>query len=131
MASVTVRTALLYSLARSKGATAAGGAIRHYHPSPISQFPTAIARAERAADLKKHPEAAVTQEKAEDRNHNRHWSEEKATPSEADVSLADERYFLSKADNEAFSGHAGQGGSRGPSRKGEASCERPVTWLLQ
>jgi len=73
--------------------------MRHYHPSPISPFPTAIARAEREADLKKHPEAAVTQEKADDRNHNRHWSEEKATPSEADV----------RADKEALAEKEKQG----------------------
>jgi hypothetical protein len=60
---------------------------RLYTCSPIRSYPTAIARAERAADLKKHPESALTQEKLDDKKGNRHWSEENATLSEADVSL--------------------------------------------
>jgi len=58
---------------------------RFYHASSAGRLPTAMARAERAADLKAHPEAAVAQEKVEDRPHNRHWSEDKATVSEADI----------------------------------------------
>jgi hypothetical protein len=60
---------------------------RQYTCTPIRSYPTAIARAERAADLKKHPESALTQEKLDDKKGNRHWSEENATLSEADVSL--------------------------------------------
>ncbi|KEF55755.1 uncharacterized protein A1O9_08506, partial [Exophiala aquamarina CBS 119918] len=58
---------------------------RQYTCSAIRGYPTAIARAERAADLKKHPESALTQQKLEDKKGNRHWSEENATLSEADV----------------------------------------------
>ncbi|ETI29497.1 hypothetical protein G647_01950, partial [Cladophialophora carrionii CBS 160.54] len=47
--------------------------------------PTAIHRAQRAADIKAHPESSVTQEKLPDKDHNRHWTEENATLSEADV----------------------------------------------
>lgn len=60
---------------------------RQYTCTPFRSYPTAIARAERAADLKKHPEAALTQQKLDDKKGNRHWSEENATLSEADVSL--------------------------------------------
>lgn len=59
---------------------------RQYTGSAIRGYPTAIARAERAADLKKHPESALTQQKLDDKKGNRHWSEENATLSEADVS---------------------------------------------
>jgi hypothetical protein len=48
--------------------------------------PTALHRAQREADLKAHPESALTQEKLPDQEHNRHWTEENATLSEADVS---------------------------------------------
>lgn len=61
--------------------------VRQYTPTLTQRYPTAIARAERAADLKKHPEAALTQEKLADVKGNRHWTEENATLSEADVSF--------------------------------------------
>ncbi|KIX06899.1 uncharacterized protein Z518_04875 [Rhinocladiella mackenziei CBS 650.93] len=60
-------------------------AIRRYTASPIAFQPTAIHRAESAADLKKHPESGFTQEKLPDRKHSHHWSEENATISEADI----------------------------------------------
>ncbi|KAK5059684.1 hypothetical protein LTR84_009567 [Exophiala bonariae] len=59
--------------------------IRQYTPTLTQRYPTAIARAERAADLKKHPEAALTQQKLADAKGNRHWTEENATLSEADI----------------------------------------------
>ncbi|KAI1620179.1 hypothetical protein EDD37DRAFT_188702 [Exophiala viscosa] len=58
---------------------------RQYSSSPIHFFPTALARAERASDLKKYPQSAVSQEKSEDRKGNRHWTEEHATESERDL----------------------------------------------
>lgn len=61
-------------------------AIRTFTTSPRVSLPTALHRAQRASDLKAHPESATTQEKLPDKVHNRHWSEEKATQSEADVS---------------------------------------------
>ena len=60
--------------------------IRYYHASPIFFRPTAIHRAGEAADLKRHPESGVTQEKRKDVKHDHHWTEENATASEADVS---------------------------------------------
>jgi len=59
---------------------------RQYTGTTIRGYPTAIARAERAADLKKHPESALTQQKLDDKKGNRHWTEDNATLSEADVS---------------------------------------------
>jgi len=59
--------------------------IRHYSRTAICSYPTAIHRAERAADLKKHPESAVSQEPVGDRKHNHHWTEANATISEADI----------------------------------------------
>lgn len=47
--------------------------------------PTALHRAEAAADRKAHPESQLTQEKLEDKKHSHHWEEANATPSEADV----------------------------------------------
>ncbi|KAK5200411.1 hypothetical protein LTR99_009210 [Exophiala xenobiotica] len=47
--------------------------------------PTAISRAEKAADLKTYPESAITQQKLPDGLGNRHWSEENATESEKDI----------------------------------------------
>lgn len=73
--------ALGLRLARSRAAP-----IRHYSRTATCFYPTAIHRAEKAADLKKHPESAATQEQLEDRKHNHHWSEKNATISEADVS---------------------------------------------
>lgn len=64
-------------------------ATRTYTTTPFRLYPTALHRAERAADLKAHPESALTQEKVPDRKHNHHWSEENATESEADVSYWD------------------------------------------
>ncbi|KAK5024608.1 hypothetical protein LTS07_008454 [Exophiala sideris] len=58
---------------------------RQYSVSPISFLPTALARAEREADLKKYPQSGVTQEKSEDRKGNRHWTQEHATESERDL----------------------------------------------
>merc|ERR1712000_99350 len=81
--STTMRTAAL-SFART----------RLGRPSIISRYlsttavrarPTAISRAEKAADLKTHPESAMTQQKLPDRLGNRHWSEENATESEKDI----------------------------------------------
>lgn len=66
---------------------------RYYSASPISFQPTAIARAEKASDLKKYPHSALTQEKSDDRKGNRHWTEENATESEKDVS---NRYELER-----------------------------------
>ncbi|OAP58936.1 hypothetical protein AYL99_06233 [Fonsecaea erecta] len=57
----------------------------YYTPTRPARFPTALARAERASDLKAHPEAAVTQEKLPDKKGNRHWTEDNATVSEADI----------------------------------------------
>ncbi|KIW89009.1 uncharacterized protein Z519_10494 [Cladophialophora bantiana CBS 173.52] len=67
------------------------GGIRCHTSSRISLAPTALHRAEKASDIKAHPESALTQEKLPDKPGNRHWTEENATPSEADI----------KADREA------------------------------
>jgi hypothetical protein len=61
-------------------------AVRCFASSSRSFQPTALHRAQKAADVKAHPESTLTQEKLPDKEHNRHWSEENATPSEADVS---------------------------------------------
>jgi len=58
---------------------------RNFTTSLKSLQPTALHRAQREADLKAHPESSLTQEKLPDKGHNRHWSEEKATASEADI----------------------------------------------
>ena len=58
---------------------------RLYNSTPMLGYPTALHRAERAADLKAHPESGVSQEKLPDIKHNHHWTEENATASEADV----------------------------------------------
>jgi len=58
---------------------------RSLHTTTRLFYPTALHRAEQAADLKKNPESATTQQKLEDVKHNHHWSEKNATQSEADV----------------------------------------------
>lgn len=61
---------------------------RLYNSTSVLSHPTALHRAERAADLKAHPESATSQEKLADVKHNHHWTEENATQSEADVRWA-------------------------------------------
>lgn len=61
---------------------------RLYNSTSVLSHPTALHRAERAADLKTHPESAISQEKLADVKHNHHWTEENATQSEADVRRA-------------------------------------------
>ncbi|KAJ9634445.1 uncharacterized protein PV06_10576 [Exophiala oligosperma] len=58
---------------------------RSLSTTAVRARPTAIARAEKEADLKKHPESALTQEKSSDRPGNRHWTAENATVSEQDI----------------------------------------------
>ncbi|KIW21624.1 hypothetical protein PV08_02204 [Exophiala spinifera] len=69
---------------------------RSLSTTAIRAMPTAIARAEREADLKKHPESALTQEKSPDRPGNRHWTAEKATDSEQDIHADKEAVFEAK-----------------------------------
>ncbi|KAH0835301.1 hypothetical protein FOPE_04125 [Fonsecaea pedrosoi] len=82
--------AVLHQIAKPRLVVPLGG-IRQYTATRVTLLPTALARAERASDLKAHPESALTQEKLPDKKGNRHWSEENATLSEADI----------KADREA------------------------------
>ncbi|OAG44068.1 hypothetical protein AYO21_01525 [Fonsecaea monophora] len=77
--------AVLHQIAKPRLVVPLGG-IRQYTATRVTLLPTALARAERASDLKAHPESALTQEKLPDKKGNRHWSEENATLSEADVS---------------------------------------------
>ncbi|EXJ79479.1 hypothetical protein A1O1_08743, partial [Capronia coronata CBS 617.96] len=58
---------------------------RQYASTPRLFQPTALHRAEAAADLKAHPESQLTQEKLPDKEHSHHWDDANATPSEADV----------------------------------------------
>jgi hypothetical protein len=58
---------------------------RSLHTTTRLFYPTALHRAEQAADLKKNPESATTQQKLEDVKHNHHWAEKNATQSEANV----------------------------------------------
>ncbi|EXJ83967.1 hypothetical protein A1O3_04634 [Capronia epimyces CBS 606.96] len=60
-------------------------ATRHYTSTSRLLQPTALHRAEVAADLKAHPESQLTQEKLPDKKHSHHWEEANATESEADI----------------------------------------------
>ncbi|KIW28568.1 uncharacterized protein PV07_08222 [Cladophialophora immunda] len=86
-----MKPSLVTQLAKPRLTALTGLGIRRYTAGRIALAPTALHRAEKAADIKAHPESAATQEKLPDQKGNRHWTEENATVSEADV----------KADREA------------------------------
>ncbi|EXJ67068.1 uncharacterized protein A1O5_09714 [Cladophialophora psammophila CBS 110553] len=94
------------------------GGIRCHTSSRISLAPTALHRAEKASDLKAHPESAFTQEKLPDKAGNRHWTEENATPSEAD------RLFQIKADREA---RVEESSAKGQDKKVQSS-DASMSW---
>ncbi|KIY02571.1 uncharacterized protein Z520_01036 [Fonsecaea multimorphosa CBS 102226] len=78
----TTATTVANQIARG-GITGTGR--RWYTTTRATRWPTALHRAEKASDLKAHPEAAATQEKLPDKKGNRHWTEENATLSEEDI----------------------------------------------